>query len=121
MQNVKHAAPLSGTDRSQAAPAPATDDGMARPSATPPAFAGLAALLPDVQAAAVIGVSVRKFHDLRDEDWMPRPIVLGPRLLRWSRAELEAAIMAMPRAQGRSEPAQLARARAARSVPVVKP
>jgi predicted DNA-binding transcriptional regulator AlpA len=72
------------------------------------------ALFTDDQAAAFWGVSVRRFHELRAESWAPAPITLGPRLLRWSRAELEAAIAAMPRADKRSEPAQLARARVER-------
>ena len=57
-------------------------------------------------------MSIRKFHDLRNEDWMPRPVVLGPRLLRWPRAELEHAVAAMPRQQKPgAEPAQLLRGR----------
>lgn len=69
------------------------------------------ALLNDDQAAALWGVSVRRFHELRQEPWAPAPITLGPRLLRWSHVELEAAIAAMPRAAKQCEPAQLARAR----------
>ena len=71
------------------------------------------ALLTDEQAAAFFGISVRKFHELRSEraGWMPAPIVLGPRLLRWSRSELEGAVQSMPRQQRASEPAQLLRAR----------
>lgn len=68
-------------------------------------------LLTDSESAALFGVSVRTFHALRDESWMPKPIELGPRLLRWSRAELEDAVAAMPRQSGRSEPAALARSR----------
>lgn len=68
------------------------------------------ALLADEQAAEYLSVSVRKFHELRSESWMPRPVVLGPRLLRWARAELDAAIAGMPRQQEASaEPAQLRR------------
>lgn len=77
-----------------------------RPTAVCPA------LLTDEQSAACLGISVRKFHDLRAEPWMPLPVVLGPRLLRWPRAELEAAIQNAPRqAQPASEPAQLRRAK----------
>lgn len=73
-------------------------------------------LLSDEQAGALLGVSVRKFHELRCESWMPKPIVLGPRLLRWSRPELEAAVAAMPRQKAPStEPLQLTKARAARA------
>lgn len=68
-------------------------------------------LLTDAQAAECMGISRRKFHELRDEPWMEKPIVLGPRLLRWSRAALEAAIANMPRQQSAEEPPQLRRAR----------
>jgi predicted DNA-binding transcriptional regulator AlpA len=67
-------------------------------------------LLNDDQSAASLGVSVRKFHELRNEPWMPRPVVLGPRLLRWPRAEIERAVTDMPRlAAAAPEPAQLLR------------
>ena len=72
-------------------------------------------LLNDDHAADFLAVSTRRFHELRDEDWMPKPIVLGPRLLRWSLAELEAAIPNMPRQCDRTEPLHLLKARAARS------
>lgn len=70
-----------------------------------------AGLLSDVEAAAYLGIGTSTFHGLRDKPWMPKPKQLGPRLLRWSRAELEAAIGNMPVQQQRGEPAQLARAR----------
>ena len=73
-------------------------------------------LLTDEQAAACLGVSVRKFHDLRSESWMPRPVILGPRLLRWPRSELERAITDMPRQGAVSpEPTQLLRSRIERA------
>lgn len=72
-------------------------------------------LLNDDQSAVFLAVSTRRFHELRDEPWMPKPIVLGPRLLRWSLAELETAISNMPRQSDRSEPLHLLKARAARS------
>lgn len=68
-------------------------------------------LLTDEQCAAVLGIGVRTFHSLRDEPWMPRPIVLGPRLLRWAGTELEAAVLNMPRQTERCEPAELRRSR----------
>lgn len=84
----------------------------ARPSpATAPSTLALPALLTDEQAAAFMGISKRKFHELRNEPWMPRPIVLGPRLVRWSRAELDHAVASMPRQEHASEPAQLRRGR----------
>jgi len=73
-------------------------------------------LLSEKQAAALYGVSDRKFHDLRVAGLVGDPIVLGPRLLRWPRAEIEAAIARMPRQKlASAEPLQLAKARAARS------
>lgn len=82
------------------------------------------ALLTDEQSADLLGISRRKFHELRAESWWPvQAVALGPRLLRWPRAELEQAIATMPRQQATgSEPAQLARARInamkARGVPI---
>lgn len=68
-------------------------------------------LLNDDQAAAVLGVSTRMFHALREQPWMPRAIRLGPRALRWARSELEAAVQTMPRQDAGLEPAHLRRAR----------
>lgn len=72
-----------------------------------------AALLTDEHAARdVLGISARKFADVMKEPWMPRPVVLGPRMRRWVRVELEAAILNAPRqAMPGSEPAQLRRAK----------
>lgn len=91
----------------------ATKQGVA-PHATAqsasPAFSPV--LLNDEQSAACLGVSVRKFHELRKEAWMPRPHVLGPRLLKWSRLEIERAIADIPRLASPSpEPSQLLRGR----------
>lgn len=74
-------------------------------------------LLTEEEAAALYGISERKFAELRGDEAfrLPKPIQLGPRLLRWSRAELEAAIANMPRQRTATEPLQLAKARAARS------
>ena len=85
---------------------------IAKPQAT---FAPPRILLSEEEAAAALGVSVRKFHELRSEPWMCKPLVLGLRLLRWSRSELEQAVLAAPRQQDRAEPLHLAKARAARA------
>lgn len=82
---------------------------MTAASAIQPAIAPV--LLTDEQSAALLGVSKRKFRELCAEPWAPRPVVLGPRLVRWSRAELEQAIAAMPRQETAEEPAALRRAR----------
>lgn len=84
------------------------------------ASAGKAGLIPmpvprllatDEESAIALGMSVRKFRELADEPWMPKPVQLGPRMLRWSLAELQEAILRMPRQTVRSEPAALARSR----------
>lgn len=70
------------------------------------------------ESAALLGVSVRTFHALRAEAWLPTPLELGPRLLRWRRAELlEALAKKAPRQAARAEPAQLANARGATLTP----
>jgi predicted DNA-binding transcriptional regulator AlpA len=89
---------------------------LGRRAVPPLSTGGLQVLLTDDQAAALLGVSTRKFHDLRREPWMVQPVQLGPRLLRWPRAELEAAIARMPRqAAPGAEPAQLRRQRIERA------
>lgn len=90
-----------------------TDIGEARVAGAclPSAAGSTAVLLNDAQAAQCMGISRRKFHELRYASYMPRPIVLGPRIVRWSRAELEQAVASMPRQGQASEPAQLRRGR----------
>lgn len=68
-------------------------------------------LLTTAQAAKVFGVCERKFQQLRVNAWMPLPIDLGPRALRWVRSELEQAVLNMPRSSAPKEPSQLLRAR----------
>jgi predicted DNA-binding transcriptional regulator AlpA len=73
-------------------------------------------LLTDDEGAAALGVSPRAFAKLMHEPWFPKPVVLGPRLKRHVRHELEAAVAAMPRqAAPASEPAQLLRGRIERA------
>jgi predicted DNA-binding transcriptional regulator AlpA len=71
------------------------------------------ALLTAEQAAReVYGTSERTFHKMRAAGLVPPAVVLGPRLLRWVRSELEAAVAAMPRqSEPASEPQQLLRRR----------
>lgn len=77
------------------------------------ALSALPELLTDEQArTCVLNVGERTMADLIGEPWMPTPIMLGPRLRRWPRDELLAAIaQRAPRASKGAEPAQLARAR----------
>ena len=67
------------------------------------------ALLNERQSAELLGVGVRKFHELRGEPWMPLAVELGPRALRWRRDELlEAIATRAPRRTIRAEPEHLA-------------
>lgn len=67
------------------------------------------------QASALLGVSERTFHNLRDKGLLPDPIEFSRRCIRWPRAELIDAITKMaPRQTAKVEPEHLVRARAAR-------
>jgi predicted DNA-binding transcriptional regulator AlpA len=82
-------------------------------SASAPAPAAVKILLTDEEGAEALGVSPRMFAKLLHEPWFPKPVVLGPRLKRHVRAELEAAVVNMPRREAAvgDEPAQLLRSR----------
>jgi predicted DNA-binding transcriptional regulator AlpA len=69
-------------------------------------------LLCERLASEFLGISQRKFAELRSSaDWLPQPVKLGPRALRWVREELlEALTKRAPRGGGK-EPAQLLRSR----------
>jgi len=93
------------------------DDAAARASAkldSPTRGVPIAPIAPALftteQAAAYLGMSEAKFHEMRGEPWMCAPIPLGPRFVRWARTDLDAAIAAMPRQAARpGEPTQLLR------------
>ncbi len=72
-------------------------------------------LLTEDEAAAALGVSRRTFQNLCGESYMPRAIVLGPRLLRYSLDELRAAVASMPRQAERTQPESLLRSRIERA------
>lgn len=64
------------------------------------------------EAAQLLGVGLRKFNQLRGEVWMPQPVMLGARCLRWVRSELLGAISAnAPRVAKFDEPQHLQLAR----------
>lgn len=92
-----------------------TSSGAAASPATrqSPIRSANAALLTDEQAARdVLGVSPRTFAEVMKEPWMCRPVLLGPRLRRWIRTELETALTNAPRQQAQqSEPERLRRAK----------
>lgn len=116
LQQSEH--PIGGQAVRQRASNDASSTAGQSPSASQSAgFTVVPVLLNDDQAAACLGVSVRTFRNLCSHDWMPRPVVLGPRLLRWIRSELEsAAVELIPRQPaGAGEPTQLLRARIERA------
>ena len=89
-------------------------------SQTSPASAGRSAsiapvLVTEDEAAAALGVSRRTFQNLCSEPYMPRAIVLGPRLHRYSLDELRAAVGSMPRQTERTQPESLLRTRIERA------
>ena len=55
-------------------------------------------------AARLLGVSERSFHNLRHRPDFPRPITIGTRCVRWRVADLEAFIEALPPANAVTEP-----------------
>jgi predicted DNA-binding transcriptional regulator AlpA len=59
------------------------------------------------QAAQLLGVSERRFHELRRDPNFPKAVVLGARCVRWSRAELTAYVECLPRVTALDEPAHL--------------
>lgn len=61
-------------------------------------------LLTAEEAADLLGVSERTFIDLRKEEWMPLPLQLGPRMLRWVRVELEQALVSSAPRAARVQP-----------------
>ncbi len=73
-----------------ASPAPTSElrarvaPGAAHPS--PPTFLSVRGMCDRLD------VSESTFHRIRDEEWMPRPIVLSPKVCRWSWAEVEEAL-----------------------------
>ena len=63
-------------------------------------------LLTATEAASLLGMSVRQFHKLRPQ--LPAPVVLGPRHVRWRRADLCDWVVALDaESRTRPEPSQL--------------
>jgi predicted DNA-binding transcriptional regulator AlpA len=86
-------------------PSPATPSGARHQSAP--------LLLSAPESAAKLGMSVRRFHQLRPS--LPQPVVLGPRHVRWRLADLVAWVEGLSaNSEVRSEPPQLQAGRAAR-------
>ena len=92
-----------------------------KPKASQPAPVQSPSLPPEYltirQACELLGLGERRFHEIRDEDWMPRPVAFGPRALRYSRTELlAAAANRAPRPQKAQEPQHLQAARVRKAV-----
>lgn len=64
-------------------------------------------LLSAPQAAQLLAVSERKFHELRREADFPKARQLGARSLRWLRSELVQYVESLPRASLLPEPPHL--------------
>jgi len=104
---MKKVSNTGGTTRRQS-PAPVlAKPGEAAQSASQSAARVL--LSPAETARQVFGVSLRKFQDMRKAEWMPRPVVLGPKVIRYIRHEVVQALANMPRHTTLAEPAELQR------------
>jgi len=69
-------------------------------------------LISAASAAQIMGISKRMLHYLRKREDFPKPIVLGPRAVRWRRQEIEAWVAGLAvESRQRIEPPQLARSR----------
>lgn len=65
-------------------------------------------VLNEAQLAALLNLSQRSVGNLRKQPWFPKPMVLGPRILRWNRREVLEAIQARaPRTRELPEPDSL--------------
>ncbi|MBY0437379.1 MAG: hypothetical protein K2W80_04235 [Burkholderiales bacterium] len=78
--------------------------------------------VPAAEAAELVGVSERSFHDLRRRDGFPAPIKLfGPLRPRWRVADLRAWVESLPELELQPTPLQLIegkrRKRATRQAP----
>lgn len=69
-------------------------------------------LLTAAEAAALLGMSLRQFHNKRPT--LPEPVALGPRHIRWKRSDLVQWVADLTSAGPRQEPAQLKAGKAAR-------
>jgi predicted DNA-binding transcriptional regulator AlpA len=71
------------------------------------------ALLPAHRAAQLLGISERRFHELRRELDFPQAVLLGARCVRWHRTELVEYARSLPRISLLPEPSHLKADRAA--------
>ena len=64
-------------------------------------------LLSAPKAAELLGISERKFHELRREPGFPAAFLLSRRCVRWHRQELDQYAKSLPRVTVLPEPWQL--------------
>lgn len=63
-------------------------------------------------ARAIFSCSERQFYKLRQREGFPAPVMLGPRIVRYRRAELEAFVDTLVAPSANQEPEQLAAGKA---------
>lgn len=80
---------FEGSARRQAASAHAE---QVKETCVSAATSSVRAFLSVKGVCARLDVSESTFHRIRDEAWMPRPIILSSQILRWSVTELDEAI-----------------------------
>lgn len=75
-------------------------------------------LLTARETASLIGFSLRMLHYLRKQEHFPKPIILGPRAVRWRRRDIEAWVDGLAANNDfLPEPLQLLQARRMRARP----
>jgi predicted DNA-binding transcriptional regulator AlpA len=67
----------------------------------------LSVLLSAPEAARLLGISERRFHELRREPGFPQAVLLGARCVRWHRQELAEYARSLPRISLLPEPLHL--------------
>ncbi|MCU0896723.1 MAG: hypothetical protein MUC55_04400 [Burkholderiales bacterium] len=72
-------------------------------------------LLSAPQAAALLGISERRFHELRRDPGFPQAVLIGARCVRWHRDELAEYVKSLPRVTVLPEPQHLAARTAAKA------
>jgi predicted DNA-binding transcriptional regulator AlpA len=74
----------------------------------------MSALLDAKNGAAFLGISVRKFYQLRAQGALPAPVRLGERTVRYRRSDLVTFVERLQVAESIPEPQQLAAGKAKR-------
>lgn len=64
-------------------------------------------LVTAVEAAQMLSVGERTFHEMRRADGFPQPVLLGARCTRWKVADIETYVASLAPTGARPEPAHL--------------